>query len=201
MPGSQEICTDLIRLGRVYATSSPSWIRTSRRSAILDRVADGITEISEINDCRSLFLSDFQEAGHNSLRIEVAEGIPVGSAESIKVGESVIPDCTALEVTHESRVFEIFWRRYVRYTMLNESYASVGDEECYEGNRFRIYSKSHFIEFMSRATFACDEYPGPTRHYCIVCEDHVLDVLSVEPPTVRRVRGSRRSSSAAQLIQ
>jgi hypothetical protein len=60
------------------------------------------------------------------------------------------------------------------------------------------------MQFMSQVTFACDEYPGPTRHYCIVCEDHVLHVLSVEPPTVQRIRGSRRSSvtgESANLIQ
>jgi len=149
-------------------------------------------------------LSDFQEAGQNSLQIQVAEGLSVGSPKSIQVGAIEIPDCTAIEITNESRVFEIFWRGYVGYSVLNESYASVSDEECYEGNRFRIYSKSSFMEFMSRVTFACDEYPGPTRHYCIVCEDQVLHVLSAEPPTVQRIRGSRRPSVAGQsanLIQ
>lgn len=127
----------------------------------------------------------------------------MGPPKSIKVGDTEIPDCTAIEITHESRVFEIFWRNYVGYSVLDESYASVSDDECYEGNRFRIYSKSRFIEFMSKATFACDEYPGPTRHYCIACEDHVVHVLSVEPPTVRRIGGpesSSRTGESANLI-
>jgi hypothetical protein len=132
-------------------------------------VADDITEIAEINDCRSLFLSDFQEAGQNSLRVQVAEGLPVGPPQSIKVGQTVIPDCTAIQITNKSRVFEILWSNYVGYSVLNESYASVSDEECCEGNRFRIYSKSRFIQFMSQATFARDDYPGPTRHYGIAC--------------------------------
>jgi hypothetical protein len=134
----------------------------------------------------------------------MAEGLPVGPAKSIKVGESVISDCTVIEVTPESRVFEILWRGYVGYSVLNESYASISDEEKYEGNRFRIYSKSRFIRYMSQATFACDEYPGPTRHYCVACEDRVIHVVSVEPPSVQRVHGSKRSSPAsesANLIQ
>ncbi len=34
--------------------------------------------ISEINDCRSLFLADIQELGRNSLKLVVTEGLPVG---------------------------------------------------------------------------------------------------------------------------
>jgi hypothetical protein len=80
------------------------------------------------------------------------------------------------------RLNEIIWRGYVAYSVLYESYASVRDQESYGGNRFRIYSKLHLLQHMSRVTFSCDEDPGPTRHYCVVCEDHVLSVLSVDAP-------------------
>jgi len=62
----------------------------------------------------------------------------------------VLSDCIAIEITDESRVFEIFWRNYVGYSVLNESCASVGNEERAEGNRFRIHSKSRFIQFELR---------------------------------------------------
>lgn len=155
-------------------------------------------ELTEIDDCGSLFLTDFREMGLNSIQIQVAEGLPTGPPKSIKVGETEISDCTAIEITYESRVFEIFWRSYVGYSMLNESYANVDDQESYAGNRFRIYSNSRFIQFMSQATFACDEYPGPTQHYCIACEDHVIHVLSVEPPTVRKISGLERSTRVSE---
>jgi hypothetical protein len=83
---------------------------------------------------------------------------------------------------------EIVWRYDIGYSVLNESYAAVDDAEQYEGARFRIYSKSHFVDYMSLASFASDEYPGPTQHYCVACEDHILDVLSTEAPTVKRLR-------------
>jgi hypothetical protein len=78
----------------------------------------------------------------------------VGSPKSIKLAETALSDCIAIAITDESRVFEIFWRNYVGYSVLNESCASVGDEERGEGHRFRIYSKSRFIQFMLQATFA-----------------------------------------------
>jgi hypothetical protein len=142
----------------------------------------------EMDDCSSLFLAEIQETGHNSLKLVVAEGLPVGEPESITAGGVVIPNCTRIEATDQSRIFELVWMNYVGYTVLNESYASVNDEERYEGRRFRVYSKSRFLDYMSRATFACDEYPGPTRHYCVACEDHIVEILAVDPPVVTRVQ-------------
>jgi len=79
------------------------------------------------------------------------------------------------------------WASYVGYTVLNESFASASDDELFEGRRFRIYSKSAFLDYMSRATFASEEFPGPTRHYCVACEDQIVQVLSVEPPAIEKL--------------
>ena len=76
--------------------------------------------------------------------------------------------------------------RSVAYSVLNESFASVDDEERYEGNRFRVYVKSRFIDYVSLASFACADYPGPTQHYAVVCENHVVNVISVVQPTIQR---------------
>jgi hypothetical protein len=143
--------------------------------------------VDEINECKYLFLDCIQEFD-NSLRLVVQEGLPAGPAESIQVGHTIIPDCTPIDATDASRIFEVVWGKYIGYSALNESYAAVNDQERYEGTRFRIYSKSHFIEYMETATFASDEYPGPTQHYEVVCENHIIDVLSTEPPVIRRVR-------------
>jgi len=143
---------------------------------------------SEINECRSLFLAEIQELGRNSLKLVVAEGLAVGEPESIKVGGVEIRDCTRIDTTKESRIFELAWECYVGYSVLNESFASVSDEEQFEGQRLRIYSKSRFIDYMSRASFACVEHPGPTSHYSVACEDHIVDVLSVSAPAVRRIQ-------------
>ena len=145
-------------------------------------------ETAAINACRALFLADIQELGRNALKLVVAEGQPVGSPETIEVGGVEIPNCTRVEPTDDTAVFELTWEQYVGYAVINESFASFSEEEQFEGRRYRIYSKSRFLDYMSRASFACDEYPGPTRHYCVACEDHIVDVLSVVPPIVQRLR-------------
>ena len=124
--------------------------------------------IAEIDECRSLFLTDIQETGGNSLRLVVEEGQPDG--------------------TRDGRVFEIVWDFYVGYSVLNETFVQANDEEVCEGRRFRIYSKSHFLAYMACASFASEEHPGPTRHYRVACEDHIVDVLSTAAPSVRKLR-------------
>lgn len=146
--------------------------------------------ISEINDCRFLFLADIQELGRNSLKLVVTEGLPVGEPGLIEVGGVTIPDCVRIDTVEKSRMFELIWDFYIAYSVLNESFTSMSDEEKFEGLRFRIYSNSYFIDYLSRASFACDEHPGPTRHYCVACEDHIVNVLSVNPPAVRRLESA-----------
>lgn len=164
-------------------------------------MADDPNAIAEIDHCSFLFLIDLREGPRNSLHVQVAEGRPAGPPKSIKVAGTEISDCTAIEITDDSRVFEIIWKSYVGYSVLNESYATPSAEERGEGNRFRIYSKSRFIQHMSDATFAGDDYPGPTRHYFVGCEDQILHVLSVDPPTVRRMHRSQRASESGNFIQ
>ena len=43
-------------------------------------------------------------------------------------------------------------------------------------------------ELRYQVTFACDEHPGPARPYCVACEDHIMEVLAVDPPVVTRTQ-------------
>jgi hypothetical protein len=145
-----------------------------------------MTEVeAQIDGCKYLFLADIQELGGNRLRIVVQEGRPAGKPKTVTVGESSIADCTPIEVMPESASFELEWPLYVAYAVLNESYACQPDaEQPYTGKRFRTYAKSHFRDYLSRSTFASDEFPGPLRHYEICCEDQIVNVVSTFSPTI-----------------
>ncbi len=143
--------------------------------------------IAALNECRYLYLSEIQELDGNGLRLVVSEGLPAGETGPIHVGGAVLSGGTRIDVTEESRVFELVWSKYVAYAVLNESYVEWNDEEQWEGNGFRVYSKSHFIDYVSRASFACAEYPGPTQHHAVVCSDHIVDVVSIDMPKVEQI--------------
>jgi hypothetical protein len=114
-------------------------------------------------------------------------GIPSPESVSIKVGNTELDDCHRVETTNASRIFEVVWKRYVAYSVRNESYAQNDEYNVSTGRRFHIYSKSRFLDFIGYATFASDGYPGPIQHVGIGCEDHFVDVVSTEEPTVTPV--------------
>jgi hypothetical protein len=143
--------------------------------------------IAALNSCEHLFLSEIEELDYNGLRLVVREGRVAGKHRALQVGETVISDCTPIGITLESAAFELVWRKYVAYSILNESFAAPDDADRFEGSRFRLYSKSAFIDYVSRASFACAEYPGPTQHYEVVCENHIVDVIAAIGPVVQRL--------------
>jgi hypothetical protein len=106
----------------------------------------------EIDSCSFLFLREIEEGQ--------AGPIPV----SIEVGDTAITDCHAVSSTEQSRMFEVVWNRYVAYSVRNESFVAFDHSEVAHGSRFRVYSKSHFLDFVRSATFATEEYPGPRLH-------------------------------------
>ena len=142
--------------------------------------------LAALDACEYLFLSEIEELDNNGLRLVVAEGRRAGESEPIQVGGAVIPGGTRIDVTDESAAFEVVWSKYVAYSVMNESFAAVDEQERFTGNRIRLYSKSLFIDYVARASFACDEYPGPTQHIAVVCENHIIDVIAAMRPVVQR---------------
>jgi hypothetical protein len=145
---------------------------------------------SDLDACRFLFLSDIAELEHNGLRLVVSEGVPTGIVERVHVGEVTLAGGTRIEIAPSSRHFELVWKQYIAYSVLNESYASVGQEQ-YIGERFRVFTRSRFLDYFAAASFASEDYPGRTTHYGVHCEDHIVNVISTDPPAIRQIDSSR----------
>jgi hypothetical protein len=107
---------------------------------------------------------------------------------TVSVGGTEITGGHPIRSVEGSRLFEIVWDSYVAYSVRNESYVSHEQSEEFSGKFARIYSRSHFLDFVSRATFAADEHPGPLQHIGLVSESHIIDVVSTELPRVRQIR-------------
>jgi hypothetical protein len=141
----------------------------------------------EIDSCYSLFLREITEPGENSLRLIIEEAFVLPEKVTVAVGAE-IGDCHPIGSIEGSRLFEIIWDFYVAYSVRNESYVIGDKSETFSGRFARIYSKSHFLDYVSRATFACNEHPGPLQHIGLVSECHVVDVVSTAPPRVKQLR-------------
>jgi hypothetical protein len=145
-------------------------------------------EFGEIDSCHSLFVREIAEPRENSLRLTVGEAFVLPGEVTVAIGGTEITGGHPIKSVEGSRLFEILWDHYVAYSVRNESYVSRDESEEFSGRFARIYSKSHFLNYVSRATFAQSEYPGPLQHIGLVSACHIIDVVSTEPPRVRQIR-------------
>lgn len=93
--------------------------------------------------------------------------------------KEIVPDPSVL--------YQITFEGTISYEVLNESYSCWDDYETWEyGNLFRVYTKSKFLDFISETTFA-KEFTASYCHYGILCLDHIIHVISEDPPKIKKI--------------
>lgn len=144
----------------------------------------------QINECEHLFVRQLREIEELTLEVTVEEAkaqapilVPPYDTQvgRLLVGtKPILPD-------ESCRVFRLVFdrNRMVSYSVLNESFGKYPEPpDEFVGKRLRAFSRSRLLEFTKLDTIASDEYPGALKHYQIVCENHVIDVICTEPPTI-----------------
>jgi len=146
----------------------------------------------ELNKHKYLDLLEIGETDEWEFRLVIAEAGTVENSPAVTPEEEpndkirkLLNESKPIEVTESSKLYEIVFGDYITYSVTNESYASVGEAEKYEGKLARIYSKSAFLDYVANSTFATSDYPGPFKHYGFCCLNHIIDVASVDPPKVK----------------
>lgn len=135
----------------------------------------------------NLYLTEIGEPSENTLRIVVAEGV-LGKPSPIELAGVDVGEGRPIEITGESRHFELSWNDYVAYVVRNESFWKAEPEEHRIVNQLERRFDSAFLEFVFTTTFADDDYPGPLQHWALSTLNHCVDVVSVQPPRVQRVQ-------------
>jgi hypothetical protein len=132
---------------------------------------------------RSFFLGQISEPFTNGLRLVLLEGAAEGPVVEPTDGIG-IPGREILPLPQADAVV-IYWGSYVGYAVRNESYAA---EKGVPNVEHMLVERdvSAFRDFVSHATWATDDYPGKLRHFEVICEHHVIDVISTEVPEVAR---------------
>ena len=134
----------------------------------------------------NLYVTEIGEPSENELRVVVAEGL-LGEPTRITFASHHLGEGRPIEVTDASRSFEIWWPSYVAYAVRNESYWKVENGEPPLGDHLDRRYGSAFQRYVAETTFADDEYPGPLEHWQLTTLNHIVDVISVGAPIVRKV--------------
>ena len=155
------------------------------------------TLIDKINQNKNLFLVEIGETEEKAtVRVVLCEGEKSEPAKDVAMfglTESAKEESAAFGkifkgsrlITPTGPTYELVFRGYIGYSVTNESYSKNLESEKYVGNVFRVYSQSCFLDYIKASTIATKEYPGEYTHYCLVCCDHIIDVVSTEKPVIK----------------
>lgn len=145
---------------------------------------------NEINACKYIYLGSIEEPSDNSLRILIEEAgtkssqpMELMSAEGKDVGT-----LEKIQITATSHVYEVLFPSYISYSVTDESFALPSDGEIFIGRIFCIYEKSDYMDYLKKASFACDEHPGPFKQYGFNCLNHIVNIVSTDVPNINLIR-------------
>jgi hypothetical protein len=132
---------------------------------------------------RMFFLGHVSEPSTHDLRLVLIEADAKGLVNEVAddfdaQGQEVSP-------LDPAEAWVLNWKNYISYAVRNESYALENNAPKVE-NMLIEREASAFRDFVSNAAWATDKYPGKLRHFEIVCEHHIIDVISTDPPIVSR---------------
>lgn len=136
-----------------------------------------------------IYFHSLIEPETNSLRIFVDRSKVSQQGKDIEVGKHIIRDVHPIEVDEELAILQLDFNSYVAYSIINESFTVLDDYEIFEGNSFRIFKKSRYLDFINKGTIVNDVFPEEQLvHYEIACLDHIIDVISFDKPIVTKIK-------------
>ncbi|MFJ7839838.1 hypothetical protein ACIQXG_10185 [Lysinibacillus sphaericus] len=132
-----------------------------------------------------LFLDKITEPGTNALRISINRASISSKSEDVNIHEYQLHDAYPIEIDKTLPQIHIEFDSYVAYTVFDESFHFVNNEDEFRGHAIRIFTKSAYLDFVCKTTIAQEIYSYKELiHYQIVCLDHIVDIVSFEQPSI-----------------
>ena len=115
-----------------------------------------------------------------------------GPPTAEQLAEEPLPElrkllATAKAINHgpNCRIFNLVWASYIGYAVENESYGTQEPKISVGTGRLVVeYTQSVYLSYLSQATFATPDYPGPFKHWAVHCLNHIIHVASMEEPFI-----------------
>jgi len=145
-----------------------------------------------LNQAEHFYLREIGEPRDNSLRLVIEEAVTNRNGKP----RSVLGELPELQALRESaspiesvagcRCFELIWDQYAAYLVTEELAGTGGncEDEVYEGKRYRIYTKSNFLDHLAKDV---GEALDPIQHYKLICLNHLIDIAAAKPPRVTQI--------------
>lgn len=145
------------------------------------------------------FVLSIEDNGDNCLKIVIA--LPKKGRQGEGAEELLVKDNKKLNdlimnsypvYEDMDNVFEITFERYIIYQCRNESYTAYDNSEIRKGNYLIIFEKSKLLNYYKDVIFDYDfdKEKQNRKHYGIYTENHIIDVISNDPPVISKIKYS-----------
>lgn len=155
------------------------------------------TEIVE-KSLNAPFVLSINDSCDNELKIVIALSkkgiIGEGSENADDPKLRDILACSCPIYAGEDRVYEIKFNSYIIYQCRNESYTTFDSYNISKGKYLVIYEKSRLLDYYKNVIFDFDSGTADRRHYGICTENHIIDVISNEPPSIKKISCDREGN-------
>jgi hypothetical protein len=141
--------------------------------------------IDQINNHKYLYVNEISEPKDNSFRFVIKQASLGEQETDVKVDSSVVTQLNSIVSDQNCFIYEVVFKSYIAYSVINESYAQQDETEKFTGHLFRVYSESHFLNFVRASTIASEDYPGVFAHYGIVALNHIVDIVSTDLSNIK----------------
>lgn len=141
------------------------------------------------------FLLKLEESDYNCLKITISLAC-AGEKGDISIDLSdyllaeILSEATPI-LPSESDIYEIIFEDYIMHQTRNESYTSLDSREIRNGRYFITFEKSILLDILPQITDCqiCSDgsaYPGKWKHYGIITQNHIIDIISYNEPIIRK---------------
>ena len=149
------------------------------------------TENEEVNQFSRLspFVLSVEDDADNQLRIVIALPADTEAPEYVDPRlAAILADAKKVDADLD-RLYEIWFETYILYQCRNESYTAFDPHEVIRGKHLVIYEKSPLLDFYQNiiCDIDYDHEKAERKHYGILAENHILDILANEPPVITRI--------------
>lgn len=120
------------------------------------------------------------------LRVVVAEGFRAKEPEDITILGVLLKGTYAVRPLENSRLVEVRFSKPIAWQMVDESFTVADkDEERDDNSKLQVLGRSKYLAFVRANHGWFEDIHGPGKHYCVLTENEIVDVVACEPPTIR----------------
>ncbi|MRH43279.1 hypothetical protein GH741_11370 [Aquibacillus halophilus] len=131
------------------------------------------------------FTEFVKELGYNISFEAISEPRTKGVVLRVIVNRS--KDASDLLITHpDSKIttFQIDFPNYITYSVVYDDYTVWNDDQIFEGESFRIYKKSNYLDYVQKEFRLQDKN---VKHYSLACFEHHIDIISEYKPIITEI--------------